>query len=154
MANVKIGSQASWNGDYVENLDGTKQLVPGDSGKIFMVDQGAAFTVNLPQIGTDIAGWSAKFILKTAAANAVHIMAYGLTNAGGTTGDAETVILSEYGSDTNDADSVTAHATRQDGGLFASGAVVGDKIEVFTDGTSWYCTSLVAQVAHSDDVDA
>jgi len=150
MANVKIGSQASWNGDYVENLDGAKQLAPGDSGKIFMVDQTAAFTVNLPKIGTDIAGWSAKFILKTAAANAVHIMAYGLTNAGGTAGDAETVILKEMA--TTDAGAATA--TSQDGVLLASGATVGDSIDVFTDGTSWYCTSFVADAAHSDDVDA
>ena len=150
MANVKIGSQASWNGDYVENLDVAKQLVPGDSGKIFMVDQTAAFTVNLPQIGTDIAGWSCEFIIKTAAANAVHIMAYGLTSAGGTTGDAETVILKEMA--TTDAGAATA--TSQDGVILASGATVGDSIKVFTDGTSWYCTSFVADAAHSDDIDA
>ena len=154
MANVKTGSQASWNGDYVENLDGAKSLAPGDSGKVFMVDQGSAFTVNLPKLSTNIAGWHAKFIVKTADSNAVHIMAWGLTLAGGTgdsgsTNDGDTVILKEMA--TTDAGAATA--TSQDGVILASGATVGDSIEVFTDGSSWYATSFVADAAHSDDID-
>ena len=39
MANAKLGSQASWNNDYAESITTTKQLVRGDSGKIFFVDQ-------------------------------------------------------------------------------------------------------------------
>ena len=154
MANVKIGSQASWNGDFVENLDGAKSLVPGDSGKVFMVDQSSAFTVNLPKLSTNIAGWNAKFIVKTADSNDVHIMAWGLTSAGGTgdsgsTNDGDTVILKEMA--TTDAGAATA--TSQDGVILASGATVGDSIEVFTDGSSWYATSFVADAAHSDDID-
>ena len=154
MANVKTGSQASWNGDYVENLDGAKSLAPGDSGKVFMVDQGSAFTVNLPKLSTNIAGWHAKFIVKTADSNAVHIMAWGLTSAGGTgdsgsTNDGDTVILKEMA--TTDAGAATA--TSQDGVILASGATVGDSMEVFTDGSSWYATSFVADAAHSDDID-
>ena len=41
----------------------------------------------------------------------------------------------------------------QDGVILASGATVGDSIEVFTDGSSWYSTSFVADAAHSDDID-
>ena len=154
MANVKTGSQASWNGDYVENLDGAKSLAPGDSGKVFMVDQGSAFTVNLPKLSTNIAGWHAKFIVKTADSNAVHIMAWGLTSAGGTgdsgsTNDGDTVILKEMA--TTDAGAATA--TSQDGVILKSGATVGDSMEVFTDGSSWYATSFVADAAHSDDID-
>ena len=154
MANVKTGSQASWNGDYVENLDGAKSLAPGDSGKVFMVDQGSAFTVNLPKLSTNIAGWHAKFIVKTADTNAVHIMAWGLTSAGGTgdsgsTNDGDTVILKEMA--TTDAGAATA--TSQDGVILKSGATVGDSMEVFTDGSSWYATSFVADAAHSDDID-
>ena len=150
MANVKIGSYASWSGKFVENLDAAKQLSRGDSGKVFMVDQGSAFTVNLPQVSTKIAGWSCEFIVKTADTNDVHIMAYGLTSSGGTTGDAETVILKEMA--TTDVGAATA--TSQDGVILKSGATVGDSISVFTDGTSWYCTSSVADAAHSDDIDA
>ena len=154
MANVKTGSQASWNGDYVENLDGAKSLAPGDSGKVFMVDQGSAFTVNLPKLSTNIAGWHAKFIVKTADTNDVHIMAWGLTSSGGTgdsgaTNDGDTVILKEMA--TTDAGAATA--TSQDGVILKCGATVGDSMEVFTDGSSWYATSFVADAAHSDDID-
>ena len=149
MANAKIGSYASWGGRFVENLDAAKQLSRGDSGKIFMVDQGSAFTVNLPKVSTNIAGFSCEFIVKTADTNDVHIMAYGLTSAGGTTGDAETVILKEIA--TTDAGAATA--TSQDGAILKSGATVGDSIDIFTDGSVWYATSYVADGAHSDDID-
>ena len=154
MANVKTGSQASWNGDYVENLDGAKSLAPGDSGKVFMVDQGSAFTVNLPKLSTNIAGWHAKFIVKTADSNDVHIMAWGLTSSGGTgdsgtTNDGDTVILKEMA--TTDAGAATA--TSQDGVILKSGATVGASMVVFTDVSSWYSTSFVAEAAHSDDIE-
>ena len=150
MANAKIGSYASWGGRCVENLDGAKQLSRGDSGKVFMVDQSSAFTVNLPQVSTNIAGFSCEFIVKTADTNDVHIMAYGLTSSGGTTGDAETVILKEMA--TTDAGAATA--TSQDGVILKDGATAGDCIEIFTDGSLWYATSIVADAAHSDDVDS
>jgi len=150
MANVKIGSSTSWNTNYVENLDSAKQLDPGDSGKVFMVDQSSAFTVNLPKLSTKIAGWYCDFIVKTADSNDVHIMAYGLTSSGGTTDDAESVILKEMA--TTDAGAATA--TSQDGVILKSGATVGDSIRASTDGTSWYCTSSVADAAHTDDIDA
>ena len=154
MANVKTGSQASWNGDYVENLDGAKSLAPGDSGKVFMVDQGSAFTVNLPKLSTNIAGWHTKFIVKTADSNDVHIMAWGLTSSGGTgdsgsTNDGDTVILKEMA--TTDAGAATA--TSQDGVILKSGATVGDSISIFTDGSKWYATSSIADAAHGDDID-
>ena len=154
MANVKIGSYSAWSGNFVENLDTTKQMTRGDSGKVFMVDQSSAFTVNLPLLSTKIAGWHCEFILKTADSNAVHIMAFGLTSAGGTgdsgvTNDGDTVIYKEMA--TTDAGAATA--TSQDGVILKSGATVGDSISVFTDGSSWYCTGSVADAAHGDDID-
>ena len=162
MANGKIGSHPSRAGQVVDNLDtvlsGGYQLGSSDSGKVFMCSQAAAVIVNLPKLSVGIAGWNASFILKTAGSNDFSIFAWGLQAAGtgdsGVTNDGDTIIFAEYGSDTNDADSVTAHATSQDGVFFdASASVVGDKIDVFTDGTNWYCTAFVAQVAHTDDID-
>ena len=154
MANVKIGSYSSWNGNFVENLDAAKQLTRGDSGKVFMVDQGSAFTVNLPLLSTKIAGWNCEFIVKTADTNDVHIMAYGLTSSGGTgdsgaTNDGDTVIYKENAN----TDAGAATATSQDGVILKSGATVGDSMSVFTDGSSWYCTGNVADAAHGDDID-
>ena len=154
MAHSNIGSHPSFGYTKVVSLSSAEQLGSGDSGKLFMVDQSSAFTVNLPKLSTDIAGWQARFVIKTADTNAVHIMAWGLTNTGGTgdsgaTNDGDTVILKEMA--TTDAGAATASS--QDGVFFHSDAGVGDSIDIFTDGTSWYATSFVADAAHSDDVD-
>ena len=78
MANAKIGSQASWSGNLVESITADKELTPGDSGKVFMCDQNstAAVLVNLPQLGTDIAGWNAKFVLRSNSSNAFIISVF------------------------------------------------------------------------------
>tara|TARA_R100000329_G_scaffold150901_1_gene145064 strand:+ start:1401 stop:1889 length:489 start_codon:yes stop_codon:yes gene_type:complete len=162
MANGMIGNHPSHGNQLVHNLDtvvtGNVQLGRADSGKVFMCSQAAAVIVNLPKLSTDIAGWNASFILKTAGSNDFSIFAWGLSAAGtgdsGVTNDGDTIILSKFGSDTDDADSVTAHADSQDGVFFdASVSVIGDRIDVFTDGTNWYCTAFVAQYAHVEDVD-
>ena len=150
MANAKIGSYASWNGNFVENLSASKELGRGDSGKVFMIDQTTTFTVNLPKLSTTIAGWHCEFIIKTAAATVTYIMANGLTSAGGTTDDAETVILKQMGT----TDSGSAAADSKDGVSFISGAVVADSVNVFTDGTSWYVTSICEDTEHVVAIDA
>tara|TARA_R110002020_G_scaffold190652_1_gene390228 strand:- start:77 stop:544 length:468 start_codon:yes stop_codon:yes gene_type:complete len=154
MANVKLGSHPSHGYAVVEKLDGAKQLSRSDSGKMFMIDQSAAFTINLPKLGTEVAGWQAKFVVKTADSNDVHIMGWGLTSAGGTgdsgaTNDGDVMVLKEMA--TTDAGAATA--TSQDGAILKSGATVGDSIDIFTDGSVWYATSYVADAAHSDDID-
>ena len=147
---TRIGSHPSHGYQLVVDISASEVLTRLDSGKIFMVDQSAAFTINLPAVSTEIAGWHANFVIKTADTNDVHIMANGLTSSGGTTGDAETVIFKEMAT----TDTGAATATSQDGVILKSGATVGDSIEIFTDGTSWYATSFVADAAHSDDIDA
>jgi hypothetical protein len=154
MAHSNIGSHPSYGYTKVVSLSSAEQLGSSDSGKLFMVDQSSAFTVNLPKVSTNIAGWQARFVVKTADTNDVHIMAWGLTSAGGTgdsgvTNDGDIVILKEMA--TTDAGAATA--TSQDGVILKSGATVGDSIDIFTDGTSWYATSFVADAAHSDDID-
>ena len=73
----------------------------------------------------------------------------GGTGDSGVTNDGDTVILKEMA--TTDAGAATA--TSQDGVILASGATAGDSIDIFTNGSSWYATSLVADAAHSDDID-
>ena len=151
---TKIGTHASFSYQLIADISAAEQLGCNDSGKVFMVDQSSAFTINLPKLSTQLAGWQARFVIKTADSNAVHIMAWGLTSSGGTgdsgtTNDGDTVILKEMA--TTDAGAATASS--QDGVIFVSGATVGDSIDIFTDGTSWYATSSVADAAHSDDID-
>ena len=135
MANAQIGSHPSFGEQIVESIDTTgKQLVANDSGKIFMCDQNgtADVDINLPQISTAIAGWSAKFVLRAAAANDFHIIVYGEDAAGGTSGDADTIVYTEI----NEAATTSASADviQFTGGAASQGAYC----DIFTDGTSWY----------------
>ena len=150
MANAKIGAQASWNQNYVETVTEKKQLVLGDSGKVFMVDNTSAFTINLPELASKMAGWNCKFIVQVDGSAVVSIMANGLTSAGGTTADAESVIFREVPM----ADEAGAVTTSQDGFTIAAASIIGDTFDVFSDGTSWFVTAIVHEIAHSDDVDA
>ena len=154
MANAKIGSHPSYAYSFVEQVSAKRQLGRGDSGKVFMVDQSSAFTINLPKLSADIAGFQVRFVVQTADSNDVHIMAWGLSSSGGTgdsgvTNDGDTVIYKEMA--TTDAGAATASS--QDGVILKSGATVGDSIDIFTDGSSWYASSYVADAAHGDDID-
>ena len=158
MANGRIGSHPSHSGQVVHNLDtvvgGNVQLSSSDSGKVFMCSQAAAVIVNLPKLSVDIAGWNARFVLKTAGSNDFTIFAWGLSAAGtgdsGVTNDGDTLIVKEMAT----TDGGAATASSQDGVFFdASESTVGDSIDIFTDGTSWYVTTFVADAAHTDDID-
>jgi hypothetical protein len=101
MANGMIGNHPSHGQQVVHNLDtvvtGNVQLGRADSGKVFMCSQAAAVIVNLPKLSTEIAGWNAKFVLKTAGSNDFTIFAWGLSAAGtgdsGVTNDGDTLIV-------------------------------------------------------------
>ena len=150
MANAKIGAQASWNQNYVETISAKKQLTLGDSGKVFMVDNTTAHTINLPKLAAKMAGWNCKFIVQVDGSAIVSIMANGLTSAGGTTADAESVIFREIPM----ADEAGAVTTSQDGFTITAASIIGDTFDIFSDGTSWFITAIVHEIAHSDDVDA
>ena len=143
MANSRTGSTPSFGYSVVENLNTTKQLRRKDSGKLFTLDNTSAFTINLPKLSSKIAGWHCKFI-------DVSLMAYGLAAAGGTTDDAETVVFREFPM----ADEAGAVTTGQDGVTIAAATIIGDTIDVITDGTSWFITAMVHEIAHTDDIDA
>ena len=88
MANKRIGSMPAHT-TVVERIDSAKQLVPGDSGKLFLCYAKtalAAYVINLPKLTEDIAGWQAKFLIVTLESaivgkGAISILAYGMTAA-------------------------------------------------------------------------
>jgi len=135
MANAKIGSYSSYNYTFIESIDTTgKQLTPGDSGKVFMCDQNSSADVdiNLPQLSTSIAGWHAKFVMRTSSSNAFNIIAYGSAVGGATTGDSDKIVFLEQAAGASIAGAA-------DVVLFnASNAEAGCYISIFTDGSKWY----------------
>ena len=135
MANAKIGSYSSYGYTFVESIDTTsKQLTPGDSGKIFMCDQNSTADVVcfLPQISTKIAGWHSKFVMRTVSSKDFAIVAYGSAHAGATAGDSDTIVYLE------EADANTTDAAADAIEFTASASTAGDWCEIFTDGSKWY----------------
>lgn len=105
----------------VEALSGDTTLTTEDSGKVFIISQGAADDITIPAVTES--GWHAKFILGTAGANDVDII-------GGT---ADKMVGLEM------ADTNTAIAADSDKITFvASNAGVGDWAEVICDGSNYY----------------
>tara|TARA_R100000008_G_C3584093_1_gene170781 strand:- start:2016 stop:2480 length:465 start_codon:yes stop_codon:yes gene_type:complete len=154
MANTKLGNTPSWSGQTVEKLDSTKQLEPGDSGKIFMIDLSvAAFDVNLPQLSSNIAGWNCKFMTQTSGSVDCSVLGYGLPTAGGSSGgDNDVMVYNELSLEGGDSSS--ARTSSADGFTIEAASVKGDYWDVFTDGSLWYVTAVVHEVAHSTAIDS
>jgi hypothetical protein len=155
MANAKIGSRTSWNNNYVESITTTKQLERGDSGKVFMIDSsGGAFDINLPDLSSNIAGWSCKMIVQASGASgAVSVLAYGLPTAGGgvaVSNDAEQVHYREISL----ADETGNVAGSKDGFTIETASVIGDYFDIVTDGTTWFVNAHVHEIAHANAIDS
>ena len=107
----------------VKTLAADETLAPADTGKLFICSQAGAYNITLPEVG-DAKGWTGTFLLGTAGGNDFDII-------GGTT---DVMIGVECG-DTNvvidAADKVT---------FVASNAVVGERVDIFCDGTNYYVT--------------
>ena len=71
---AKLGSRASFGGTVVENISAAKTLDPSDSGKVFTIDQDAAFSITLPTASQAGAGWNARFIVTDIGSNDVKII--------------------------------------------------------------------------------
>ena len=139
MANKRIGSMPAHT-TVIEKIDSAKQLVPADSGKLFLcyTDNLDDYVVNLPKLTEDIAGWQAKFLLltveaATAGTGALSVLAYGMTAADTSSGvaDANTV----YGIDIS---GTYAHISAKDGVEFGDEDHGPAIMEFHTDGTYWY----------------
>lgn len=113
--------------NMVEALTATNTLTTADCGKTLLLNSATEFATTLP---TPTAGCKLKFVVKAAPASASYTVV---------TASSENVIIggiNELETDTgddgpydDDADTIT----------FADGvAVVGDMVEMNSDGTSWY----------------
>jgi hypothetical protein len=137
MANAKIAPSIPFSSPIAETITEAKQLVASDSGKQFFVAQGTgAYVINLPKLSSSIAGWNAEFILTTVG-DAVEVNCYGVPQggvaaAGSTTDDSDLMYSVEIGH-------TEAVAPTTDGISFgASATSLGARIQVSTNGTSWY----------------
>ena len=107
----------------VENITTTKVLVAADSGKLFTIDADAsAYDITLP--ANSNTGWFCTFVLTDAhGSQDIDVVAATADTIQGVHVDASPTAITL-------ADKVT----------FVGGtAVVGDRIEVVSDGTTWQC---------------
>ena len=121
----------------IVDVAAAKTILPSDSGNVFMINQASAYAIALPAVADAQKGWNCRFILGTAAANAVTISA--------TAGDGDNIIArgldmedGAVGSETQGVVVIT----------FISGALAGDEVSLITDGTSWFATSIASDKAH------
>ena len=124
---ARIGSRASFGGTVVENISAAKTLDPSDSGKVFTIDQDAAFSITLPTASQAGAGWNARFIVTDIGSNDVKIIP----------DSSEDTLIGMIGSaDSSGGESAESGADEL---VFASGASgPGDWAELICDGSNFY----------------
>ena len=120
----------------VENIAAARTLTAADSGKVFTIDQSSAYSITLPTAAAAGAGWHAKFILTTAASNAVEVIP----------NSAEDTLIGMIGS----ADGTAAESAESgvDQLIWASGAAVGDWAELVCDGLNFYVSGQEHDADH------
>ena len=121
MANSRVGSHPSHEGQLVVNSTSSFTLVPNDSGKTFIM-KGAAVTATLPTLSTDIAGFQVTLISGDDSEHAL---------SGGASKIYAIVVQTT-------ATTRTAAAST----LTLSAGEIGDTMTVSTDGTNWYVQCL------------
>jgi len=133
VASITLGSRVQTR--IVENIAAAKNIEASDSGKFFTIDQDAAFAITLPTVAQAGAGWFATFMINDIGTNAVTIIpdstedtlsGFVMSGDGGTGGSAVGV------------DTLT----------FINGAETGDKVDIFCDGTIFYCYMAAHDAAH------
>ena len=120
----------------IVDVAAAKTLIASDSGSTFMINQASAYEITLPLMSTISSGWNVKFILGTVAANAVTI-------ANNTAED--TIVGGVAGADGGAA---THAETAVDEIVFISGAVLGDRCTIVSNGTNYFVSGYAADVAH------
>ena len=121
MAKTRVGSHPSYGGTVVVNATSSFTLDPSDSGKAFIL-KGAAVTVTLPTLSTDIAGFQVTLISGDDSEHAL---------SGGASKIYAIVVQTT-------ATTRTAAAST----LTLSAGEIGDTMKVCTDGTNWYVQCL------------
>tara|TARA_R100001463_G_scaffold8967_1_gene27042 strand:- start:676 stop:1107 length:432 start_codon:yes stop_codon:yes gene_type:complete len=119
-----------------EEIAAAKTLTAADSGKVFGINQASAYEITLPLAATAGAGWNAKFVLSTVAANAVTIA--------NNTGE-DTIVGMTAGGDGGAGSSAESAV---DEIVFISGAQLGDTVELFCNGVNFFAKAVAHDVAH------
>ena len=119
-----------------EQIAAARTLTAADSGKVFGVNQASAYEITLPLAASAGAGWHCKFVLSTAASNAVTI-------ANNTAED--TIIGMTAGADGGAGSSA---GSAVDEIVFISGAELGDQVELFCNGINYFAKAVAHDVAH------
>ena len=109
----------------VHNLTAAYQVLSSDSGKVFTIDQDAAFAVTLP--ATHLEGENYKFIVTDAGSGEVHIDSGASNGIKGFSMDPTTGI-----------NAINNNLVE----IVASTAVIGDVVKLVSDGTTWWCESF------------
>jgi len=122
MARAKMGASYGWNGNYVESATASFSLAVGDSGKVFVLKD-AAVTVTLPSLSDIEAGYSVKLI---SGDDSEHVVTGGASKIYGTIVDVGT----------------TPERINAASGYTLAAGVIGDFIELISDGTNWYISGM------------
>ena len=122
MARAKMGASYGWNGNYVESATASFSLAVGDSGKVFVLKD-AAITVTLPSLSDIEAGFKVKLI---SGDDSEHIVTGGASKIYGTIVDVGT----------------TPERINAASGYTLAAGVIGDFIELISDGTNWYISGM------------
>jgi hypothetical protein len=139
MARASYLEQNSGVSDFklkYEEIAAARTLTAADSGKVFGVNQASAYEITLPLAASAGAGWNAKFVLSTVAANAVTI-------ANNT--DEDTIVGMVAGGDGGAGSSAESAV---DEIVFISGAQLGDQVEIFCNGINYFAKAVAHDVAH------
>ena len=121
MANTRVGSHPSYGGTVVVNSTSSFTLDPSDSGKRFIL-KGAAVTVTLPTLSTNLAGFDITLI---SGDDSEHVLSGGASKI--------YAIVVQTTATTRTAAAST---------LTLSAGEIGDTMKVSTDGTNWYVQCL------------
>jgi hypothetical protein len=123
----------------IRHINAAITLTAEDSGSVFLINQGAAYAITLPECATEdnkLMGWNAEFILDTADSNAVTVQVTG--------DDGDNMV----GLGIDMEGSTGTESTGFDVLTFISGATKGDRASIVCSGDYYYIFSAAADKAH------
>jgi hypothetical protein len=123
----------------IRHINAAITLTAEDSGSVFLINQGAAYAITLPECASEdnkLMGWNAEFILDTADSNAVTVQV--------TATDGDNMV----GLGIDMEGSTGTESTGFDVLTFISGATKGDRASIVCSGDYYYIFSAAADKAH------
>jgi hypothetical protein len=123
----------------IRHINAAITLKAEDSGSVFLINQGAAYAITLPECATEdnkLMGWNAEFIIDTADSNAVTVQV--------SDDDGDNMV----GLGIDMEGSTGTESTGFDVLTFISGATKGDRASIVCSGDYYYVFSVAADKAH------